>query len=395
VHAGCGRLRVGQAVTDPGAGITDGGLSGESLKQFRWEAAIGEDTLSEAEFAEIVALKQPLVLWKGQWIRLDSDDMPKLADLVGRTGELSTVEALSVALAGQHDTSEFGVVEVIADGPLRELVDRLRSIDTAREPYLRDIDATLRDYQRRGVAWLQSMGELGLGALLADDMGLGKTLQTISLLAGRGGDRPHLVVCPTSVVGNWERELARFAPYLPVIRHHGTERPTAVEDFKAGSVAITSYGHLRRDADLLAEVGWDVVVLDEAQQIKNQAAQAAHAAKQLTARTRVALTGTPVENRLSELWSIVDFTNPGLLGPFTQFKERYAWAVEVGDHEVAGVVLQAAAFTGRDDRGRARRDVRQPWKLLVLVAAIGRGVDPEDHRTTTRTSPMPRTTSLG
>jgi SNF2 family DNA or RNA helicase len=247
---------------------------------------------------EIVRLKQPLVLWKGQWVRLDADELPRLATLVGRTGELSRVEALSVALAGQHETAQVGMVEVVADGPLRDLVDRLRAADPAREPYLRDIRATLRDYQRRGIAWLQFIAELGLGALLADDMGLGKTLQTIALLAGRDGDRPHLVVCPTSVVGNWERELAKFAPYLPVIRHHGPERPTVVEDFKPGSVTITSYGLLRRDASLLTDAAWDVVVLDEAQQIKNHAAQSARLAKQLTALVRVALTGTPVENRL-------------------------------------------------------------------------------------------------
>ncbi len=322
------RLRVGQPATDPGAGIAGRGLSADTLKQFRWEAAIGEDTLSAEEFAEIVALKQPLVLWKGQWVRVDADDLPQLAGLVGGTGVLSGVEALSVALAGEHETREFGAVEVVIEGPLRELVERLRGTNSKREPYLKDIQATLRDYQRRGVAWLQSMSELGLGAVLADDMGLGKTLQTISLLAGRDGDRPHLVVCPTSVVGNWERELARFAPYLPVIRHHGVQRPTVVEDFKPGSVAVTSYGLLRRDANLLTDVAWDVVVLDEAQQIKNHAAQAARTAKRLPATARVALTGTPVENRLSELWSIMDFTNPGLLGPFTRFKDRYAVPIE-------------------------------------------------------------------
>jgi hypothetical protein len=322
------RLRVGQPVTDPGAGIVEGGLSSDGLRQFRWEAAIGDDALTPEEFAEIVALKQPLVLWKGQWIRLDADDLPKLVDLVGRSGELTVVEALSVALAGEHHTVEFGHVDAVADGPLRDLVDRLRGAGQVTEPYLRDIDATLRDYQRRGVAWLQSMAALGFGSVLADDMGLGKTLQTIAMLAGRDGDRPHLVVCPTSVVGNWERELARFAPYLPVIRHHGPERPTALEEFKPGAVTVTSYGLLRRDAALLTAVDWDVVALDEAQQIKNQAAQAARVARQLPARARVALTGTPVENRLSELWSIMDFANPGLLGPFARFRERYAVPVE-------------------------------------------------------------------
>ena len=168
------RLRVGQAVTDPGAGITEGGLSGPGLKQFRWEAAIGDDALSAAEFAEIVALKQPLVLWKGQWIRLDADDMPKLVDLVGRGGEMSAVAALSVALAGQYETAEFGSVEVVPDGSMRELVQRLRGADRSREPYLKDIDATLRDYQRRGVAWLQSMAGLGFGRVAGRRHGAGQ-----------------------------------------------------------------------------------------------------------------------------------------------------------------------------------------------------------------------------
>ncbi|GAA1026726.1 hypothetical protein GCM10009557_05440 [Virgisporangium ochraceum] len=322
------RLRVGQPISDPGSGIVEGGLSGDGLRQFRWEAAIGDDALSAEEFAEIVAVKQPLVLWKGQWIRLDAEDLPKLVDLVGRSGEFTGVEALSVALAGRYDTADIGSVDVVADGPLRDLVDRLRGAGQVTEPYLKDIDATLRDYQHRGVAWLQSMAALGFGSVLADDMGLGKTLQTIALLAGRDGDRPHLVVCPTSVVGNWERELARFAPYLPVIRHHGPDRPTTVEEFKPGAVTVTSYGLLRRDAALLTTVDWDVVALDEAQQIKNQAAQAARVARQLPARARVALTGTPVENRLSELWSIMDFANSGLLGPFARFRERYAVPVE-------------------------------------------------------------------
>ncbi|MGH3907092.1 MAG: DEAD/DEAH box helicase, partial [Pseudonocardiaceae bacterium] len=208
----------------------------------------------------------------------------------------------------------------------------------------------------RGVAWLQTMTSLGLGALLADDMGLGKTLQTISLLAGRDGERPQLVVCPTSVVGNWERELARFAPYLPVIRHHGGGRPSSVEEFKPGAVVVTSYGLLRRDAELLAGTDWDVVVLDEAQQIKNQAAQTARNARRIPARARVALTGTPMENRLSELWSVMDFTNPGLLGPFSRFRERYAVPVE----------------RWRDDDAAARlRQIVAPFMLRRLKTDPG------------------------
>lgn len=322
------RLRVGESATDPGAGITGAGLDAEGLRRFRWEAAIGDEAITDEEFAEIVALKQPLVLWKGQWIRLDSGEMPRLAAMVGTSGEMTGVEALAVALTGSRDTDGLGEVEVVAGGPLAELVERLRGADRGREPHLRGIVAELRDYQRRGVTWLQTMADLGLGALLADDMGLGKTLQTISLLAGRAGERPHLVVCPTSVVGNWERELGRFAPDLPVIRHHGPDRPVEVGEFKSGAVTVTTYGLLRRDLALLEGVDWDVVVLDEAQQIKNHAAKAARAARRLPAAVRVALTGTPVENRLSELWSIMEFANPGLLGGFEGFKERFAVPVE-------------------------------------------------------------------
>jgi SNF2 family DNA or RNA helicase len=225
-------------------------------------------------------------------------------------------------------TASWATSKVVADGVLRDLVERLRAAGDGRTPRLVGVDATLRPYQSTVVAWLQALGDLGIGALLADDMGLGKTLQTIALLAGRAGDRPHLVVCPTSVVGNWERELARFAPHLPVLRHHGPDRPDTPAGFPPGTVAVTTYGLLRRDVDLLAEVGWDVVVLDEAQQIKNPAARTARAARRLGAAGRVALTGTPVENHLSELWSIMEFANPGLPGPFARFRERFAVPVE-------------------------------------------------------------------
>jgi superfamily II DNA or RNA helicase len=327
------RLRMGAQPADPGAGITGAGLDADALGRFRWEAAIGDDVLTADEFAGIVALKQPLVLWKGRWIRIDPDEAAALSGLVGSDGAVTPAEALSVALAGERADADVGPVEVVADGVLRDLVERLRTAadDHDRAPRLVGIDATLRPYQRTGVAWLQALGDLRIGALLADDMGLGKTVQTIALLAGRtsqDGDRPHLVVCPTSVVGNWERELARFAPALPVLRHHGPERPGDPADFPAGAVAVTTYGLLRRDADLLAEVDWDVVVLDEAQQIKNPAARTARAARRLTAAGRVALTGTPVENRLSELWSIMEFANPGLLGSFARFRERFAVPIE-------------------------------------------------------------------
>ncbi|MGH8909008.1 MAG: DEAD/DEAH box helicase [Egibacteraceae bacterium] len=326
------RLRVGKGTPPPGAGIAAAGFNAEGLAEFAWEIALGDETLSPEEFEEIVALKQPIVRWRGRWVRVDPDEALRLADLAGGTGTLSGAEALAAALAGEAQLRGIGTVETVADGGLAVLVDRLRALSAQPsaipEPRLDGIHAVLRDYQRRGVAWLQTMADLGLGTVLADDMGLGKTLQSIALMQARAGDRPHLVVCPTSVVGNWERELAKFAPGLPVLRHHGADRPTDPESFPPGAVAVTSYGLVRRDIDLLAAVDWDVVILDEAQQVKNHAAKAARAVRRLPAQARVAMTGTPVENRLAELWAIVDFANPGLLGSFTGFRERYAVPVE-------------------------------------------------------------------
>jgi SNF2 family DNA or RNA helicase len=204
-----------------------------------------------------------------------------------------------------------------------------QELENARESTadVEAIRATLRPYQRNGVAWLRAVASCRRGALLADDMGLGKTLQAIALLADRDGARPHLVVCPTSVVGNWAREVERFAPGMAVVRHHGPQR-REVARFDPGSVVITSYNLLKRDIDLLSIIDWDVVVLDEAQQIKNHTSQTAKAARQLPANIRLALTGTPMENRLSELWSIMDFANPGILGSYSRFNKRFTVPIE-------------------------------------------------------------------
>ncbi|GIG66626.1 hypothetical protein Pen01_29210 [Phytomonospora endophytica] len=191
------------------------------------------------------------------------------------------------------------------------------------------VEAVPRPYQRHGIAWLGAVAEHRTGAILADDMGLGKTLQTIALLAGRSTTRPHLVVCPTSVVGNWAREIARFAPGLRIVRHHGPGRASEATAFAPGAVVITSYSLLLRDLALLSDVDWEVLVLDEAQQIKNHTGQTAKAARAVPARARIALTGTPVENRLAELWSIMDFANPGLLGPHKRFAKRFAEPIEL------------------------------------------------------------------
>ncbi|WP_156993766.1 DEAD/DEAH box helicase [Pseudonocardia acaciae] len=270
------------------------------------------------------------------------------------------------------------------------------------------IHAVLRPYQRAGVSWLAASSAHG-GGVLADEMGLGKTVQAIAVLAGRRADarsadaalgadarsadaplgadarsadaplgadarsadaalgRPHLVVCPTSLLGNWARELARFAPELDVVRYAGPERSRLLTAAGAGTVVLTSYGVLRADANALGGRGWDVVVLDEAQQIKNPDARAARAARALDARLRVAMTGTPVENRLDELWSLLAFTNPGLLGTRSRFRGRFAVAVEQRRSSAAAARLHE--IVGPHILRRRKRDVAPelPPKIETTV----------------------------
>ncbi|WP_146058591.1 DEAD/DEAH box helicase, partial [Streptomyces sp. FM008] len=190
------------------------------------------------------------------------------------------------------------------------------------------LNATLRDYQLRGLGWLELMTSLGLGGCLADDMGLGKTVTLIALHLKRAGTGPTLVVCPASLLGNWEREIARFAPGVPVRRYHGQGR--SLGDVPDGFV-LTTYGTMRSSAESLGSLRWGLVVADEAQHVKNPHSATAQALRTLPAAARVALTGTPVENNLSELWALLDWTTPGLLGPLTAFRARHARLVESGE----------------------------------------------------------------
>lgn len=199
------------------------------------------------------------------------------------------------------------------------------------------IQARLRPYQVHGVAWLRAVTAAGDGAVLADEMGLGKTLQAICLLAMRSHGGPHMVVCPTSLVGNWRRELGRFAPELPVVPYHGPSRRLP-ELAAPGTVVVTSYPVLRRD-EVLTGLRWDVAIFDEAQQIKNPDAQVSRAATRVKADVRIAMTGTPVENRFDELWSILNVTNPGLLGSRARFRQRFAAPIEQRRSATAAAAL--------------------------------------------------------
>ncbi|MFI8230719.1 SNF2-related protein [Streptomyces sp. NPDC085900] len=315
------------AVVRPAPGsATDGTgfFESEELLQFRWQLALGGDPLTEAEMDTLAEAHRPVVRLRDRWVLVD----PALVRRARKRelGLLDPVDALSVALTGTAEV-DGETVEAVPVGALAALRDRLTTGVRPAEPPA-GLHATLRDYQLRGLAWLDLMTSLGLGGCLADDMGLGKTITVIALHLKRARREPTLVVCPASLLGNWQREITRFAPGVPVRRFHGPDR--SLEDLTGGFV-LTTYGTMRTAAPRLAEQRWGMVVADEAQHVKNPYSATAKALRTIPSPARVALTGTPVENNLSELWALLDWTTPGLLGPLKSFRARHARAVENGE----------------------------------------------------------------
>ncbi|MFG3641711.1 SNF2-related protein [Micromonospora sp. NPDC047762] len=334
------RLRA-RSRTAPGTvGGTDAGVGLDALVDYRWEIALGDQPLSAEELAALAETKTPLVRLRGRWVELDPGRLAAGLRLLRSAGELTVADLLRLGLADGEATGELPVLEVTADGALGDLLAgaverRLTPLDPP--PGFR---GTLRPYQQRGLAWLAFLRSLGLGGVLADDMGLGKTVQLLALLAGDPpAAGPTLLVCPMSLVGNWQREAARFTPELRVHVHHGAERARGAEFTAAAhgaDLVLTTYSVAARDAADLAGIDWHRVVVDEAQAIKNASTRQAEAVRALPARQRVAVTGTPVENRLADLWSIMQFANPGLLGPAATFRKRFAEPIERhGDAEAA------------------------------------------------------------
>ncbi len=325
------------------------GLS--EIAGFRWEAALGDEVVSAKEFREIVALKQPLVQWHGEWVLVDPvqlRDIELLIDQNETQGVISRFDAINRALTGVADpNSPNSNIEVVVEGKIADILSRLTKEDIT-DMTLKAPDTfcgTLRPYQERGVAWLAYQSRLGLGCCLADDMGLGKTIQLIChilcMIKRNPADcRGILLICPMSVVGNWKREFLRFAPSVHVVVHHGNDRAQCDEDWAKnleipGTVVITTYGLIHRNADFLYAHRWSMIALDEAQAIKNASSKRSMLVRELQADFRVALTGTPIENRLSELWSILDFLNPGLLGTHARFQRLYGIPIERNNDEKA------------------------------------------------------------
>jgi SNF2 family DNA or RNA helicase len=350
------QVRVGTKLKAQPRGDTGTGLLGmEGIVEYHWQAAIGDEELSLDELRELASLKVPLVRVRGRWVEVRPDELRRAVafferQAAGAPQEATVPELLRSGLGLAPSESGLPVTGVEAGGWLASLLSEAASARPDPKGAPPGFRGSLRPYQERGLGWLWFLDRLGLGACLADDMGLGKTIQLLALLLAERAEAgvsappgPTLLICPMSVVGNWQREAERFAPDLAVHVHHGSGRLTGAEFAEAASAAdllLTTYSLVARDRALLQEVPWRRVVLDEAQNVKNSEARQSQAVRSLPTSRRVALTGTPVENRLTELWSIMDFLSPGLLGSASDFRRRFAVPVERYRNEEAAGVLK-------------------------------------------------------
>lgn len=382
---------------DPVLGSTKVKVGFEQVVNFNWRMSIGGVELSNAEMQQLIATKSGLVKLRDEWVMADTDSLRKVTRYMEELAKTSRARlekeieklAQELELARKLERSNVPELERELDQKRKAFDDQYAAFGEITLAELREISmthtetmpmdftgstwhlalaggledehvapaperieipehvhATLRHYQRRGVDWLVWMSNQNLGAILADDMGLGKTLQILTLLQveKESSDRgPTLVVCPTSVVGNWAREAKKFTPELRVAVHYGADRKQDnefIQQVNNADLIITSYGVLTREFSLLGKVDWDHVILDEAQHIKNSSTMVARAARSLPARQRIALTGTPIENRLSELRSILDFCNPGILGNASFFRNHFAKPIEREEDEDAAARLR-------------------------------------------------------
>ncbi len=338
------------------AETSTGAMGLENLISYKWELALGDTTLTREEFNALVALKSPLVQIRGQWVQLDPEQIEaaiRFWEKQNLEADVGLNEAVRMGLGATDTVEGLPVEQVEYEGWLADWMKRFTGDEKLTPlPQPQSLQAQLRPYQQYGYSWLDFLRRWGMGACLADDMGLGKTIQTIAMLLHEKEQNgalpgPSLLICPTSVVFNWQKEVARFAPNLTTHIHQGAARlrdDELKQQVQQTDLLLTSYAIARRDADTLKEVGWFGLILDEAQNIKNPEAKQTQAIRRLPAQFRLALTGTPVENRLSELWSIMHFLNPGYLGSRHSFRQNLALPIErYGDEEAIGRLKKMAS----------------------------------------------------
>ncbi len=295
----------------------------DDMLTFDWQVALGDEMVSVRDFRKLVDSSTGLVKIKDQYVLIDPTELGKLYKQLESPPELTGTDLLRAALSEEYKGGRVGL-----SAEVRELVKQFT--ESAAQPLPDALNAQLRPYQQRGYDWLVRNTALGMGSLLADDMGLGKTLQVIALLLrfkeeGRFKKQKGLVVLPTTLLTNWQKEIARFAPELQERVYHGPNRKLPKDDY---DLLLTTYGVVRSDLEALKKITWAVVIIDEAQNIKNSDTEQTKAIKALKSPIRIALSGTPVENRLSEFWSIMDFVNKGYLGGLNKFNEEFGKPIQ-------------------------------------------------------------------
>ncbi|MGC8657303.1 MAG: DEAD/DEAH box helicase [Thermoplasmata archaeon] len=355
------RIGIKVRVKSSNTGSSKGLMNLDNILEYDWSVAIGDKTISKYEFKRLVELKLPIINIKGKWIELKTEDVEKAINFFEKRNKkgIGLGEAIKLNLSGDHVDTGFPIISLEGDNNLKKFLNHFNEHDEFQNVKVPEtFNGILREYQIRGFSWLNYMKSYGFGACLADDMGLGKTIQTIALLLHdkklNNNMNPSLIICPMSIVGNWVREIEKFAPSLRVMVHHGNERLTGtgfLKELKKKDILITTYATATRDFEILSNVKWNYIVLDEAQNIKNHETKQSRAVKAINAYHRIALTGTPIENRLTELWSIMEFLNKGYLGSFKSFKENFIIPVE-RDHNI--------------EKAKALKRIVQPFILRRL-----------------------------
>ena len=305
----------------------------DEMLQFDWQVALGDEMMSPSEFQQLISRARGLIRFRQQYIYVSEQDIERLRKAFEKERPLTATQMLQAALTESYDRAP-----IILSDEVRALIRQLT--EQAEIPVPGGIKATLRPYQERGFSWMYRNFRIGFGSIIADDMGLGKTLQVITLMQKLKDEgalcagQPALIVVPTGLVTNWQAELMRFAPSLSVFTYHGQQRN--LKEFKDIDILLTTYGVLRSDVAKLKKISWPMVVIDEAQNIKNAGTAQSKAVRGIPAKVHIAMSGTPVENRLSEFWSIMDFTNKGYLGSEKAFKTEFANPIQrEGDQKVA------------------------------------------------------------
>ncbi|MHA2087874.1 MAG: DEAD/DEAH box helicase, partial [Promethearchaeota archaeon] len=310
----------------------------DSMLDIKWDARIEGKRIAEDDFNNLIDSNDPLANLNGKWILIDQKDVEDLRNIKNFQVD-NYLDALKLGLIGKVQLQENGAkYDVIVEGQLNEIITRIQSIDSFEDITCpTSFNGKLRVYQEVALKWIGNMTKLNFGLCLADDMGLGKTIQVIAFLLHLKENYPNnkgsvLIVCPTSVLFNWQREFKKFAPTLEVLLHHGPNRyknPSEFPEFsKAHRIFLSSYGTIRNDIDFLETIQFSGIIIDESQNMKNYTSKQTHAIYKLKSQYRICLSGTPIENRLLELWSLFNFLNPGLLGKREEFQEKYILPIE-------------------------------------------------------------------